>query len=114
MPLEWINFPDQTLFSPAYDKFKRYITMLYYSCMNLGVGEFGPANTIEFLFCYGSMLCSFLFNALIFGDVVTLVQVISKKQNERQQQLDDANSVMIGLKIDNLSQEEIREFLQKT
>jgi hypothetical protein len=73
MPREWINFPDQTLFTPAYDKFKRYITMFYYSCMNLGVGEFGPANKIEYFFCVGSMLCSFLFNALIFGDVVTLV-----------------------------------------
>ena len=104
-PIDWKNYVDQELGidSVKYTTSFRYLTMLYYGVMNLGSNEFGPVNQQDFVFLVLTLICSALLNALIFGDVATLVSVLESKDSARQDNLDAANSVMdsIFLPIDD-------------
>ena len=57
--------------------------MLYHAILNLGMNEFGPVNEIEYVYLIFTLIGSALLNALLFGDVASLVAVLSKKENER-------------------------------
>jgi len=83
MPLDWVNYVDQRLYSTEYDLSFRYTTMLYYAILDLGSNEFGPANNIEFAFLIATLICSALLNAIIFGDIASLVSELSSKSSER-------------------------------
>ena len=58
--------------------------MLYYAILNLGSNEFGPVNNFEFTFLIFTLIGSAMLNAIIFGDVATLVSVLEQKDSERQ------------------------------
>jgi hypothetical protein len=88
--------------------------MLYYGLLNIGSNEFGPVNEFEFLFCIVTLIVSAIANAVIFGDVASLVANFSESENARQQRLDVANRIMNGIKLPLHDQNEIREFLLKT
>ena len=47
--------------------------MLYMGVLDLGINEFGPVNEEEMLFLVVTLIASSLLNALIFGDVATLI-----------------------------------------
>ena len=53
--------------------------MLYLGVLDLGINEFGPVNEEEMAFLVITLIASSLLNALIFGDVATLIQVLSEK-----------------------------------
>ena len=116
MPIEWLNYGDQELGknSKNYTLTRRYFLMLYYAILDLGNNEFGPVNEVEMVFLAITMTLSAVFNALIFGDVAGLVSQLSMRDTRRQQNLDEANSVMQQMELEEDSQAEIREFMQKT
>lgn len=84
--------------------------MLYLGVLDLGSNEFGPVNAEEMLYLVMTLVASAFLNALIFGDVATLISVISKKEGEAQKKLDAANTVMKNIALDEQTQNEVREF----
>jgi hypothetical protein len=54
----------------------RYLYMHYYSLINLGLGEIGPTNMIEYLFCMCSMVISSLYFTILFGQVASLYMAL--------------------------------------
>lgn len=92
----------------------QYSSMLYYGVLILGSNEMGPVNEIELFFFVTVLMMSAFLNALIFGDIATLAQVVGKKSSELQEKLDAANSVMDRIKLDYESSQEIREFFNRT
>lgn len=114
LPLNWANYVDQRVFSAEYDLGYRYLTMLYMGVLDLGINEFGPVNEEEMAFLVITLIASSLLNALIFGDVATLIQVLSQKEQSFQEQLDAANTVMANIELDDETSEEVREYFQKT
>ena len=99
MPLEWANYIDQRVFDSNYSVAFRYKSMLYYALLNIGMNEFGPVNEIEFTFLIATLIVSALMNALIFGNVASLVAVLSRKDNEIQEGLDAATGVMNSIEM---------------
>ena len=88
--------------------------MLYYAILILGANELGPVSTYELMFIAMTLLFSSLLNALIFGDIASLIQTIGKQSALWQEKLDQANEIMKQFKLEDDSQEQIREFLIKT
>ena len=52
--------------------------LLYYALLNVGSNEFGPVNELEMIFLVITLIFSAFLNALIFGDVVGLIEVLQK------------------------------------
>ena len=57
----------------------KYLTMLYYAIEILGSNEIGPVNTIEMIYVTSVLLLSSMLNTQIFGEIVLLVMVFSRK-----------------------------------
>ena len=57
---------------------ERYFVLLYYALLNVGSNEFGPVNELEMIFLVITLIFSAFLNALIFGDVVGLIEVLQK------------------------------------
>ena len=53
--------------------------MMYEAILNIGLNEFGPVNKYDTLFLIGTMLCSAILNAIIFGDIASLLIIIAKR-----------------------------------
>jgi hypothetical protein len=110
VPLNWANFVDQRTFSAEYDLFFRYTTMFYEALLDLGSNEFGPVNEVEMAYFVMTLMASSLLNALIFGDIASLMAIISRRSQIYQERLDSANTVMANIQLDEWTQDEIREF----
>lgn len=100
-PHNWANYVDQRTFSNEYSLAYKYLTMLYLGVLDLGSNEFGPVNVKEMAYLVLTLLSSALLNALIFGDVATLIAVISRKESAYQEKLDQANTVMKNIELDD-------------
>lgn len=75
MPTDFVNYPDQELGrdSEKYRVLFRYLSLLYYGILNIGSNEFGPVNSMEYLFCTITLILSAMLNAILFGDVSGLI-----------------------------------------
>jgi hypothetical protein len=113
-PLDWIDYTKSGFFTNEYSLGMQYMSMLYYGVLILGSNELGPVNEIEMLYMIGVLLISAFANALIFGDIATLAQVLGKKSNELQSKLDAGNTVMAAIHLDYKTSQEIREFFNRT
>ena len=65
--------------------------MLYHAVLYLGSNELGPVNEAEMLFAVITLLSAAILNALLFGDVASLMAVLSRKQTLTQEKLDTAH-----------------------
>ena len=88
--------------------------MYYEALLNIGSNEFGPVNEIEYAYFVSSLLASSLLNALIFGDIASLIAILSKRDFDIQSKLDEANGVMADIGVNEKLASEIREFFMKT
>ena len=79
-PTEWINFKDSKLFSPSTSKLEQYLSCIYYAVLMMGFNEMGPVNLIEMLFAVLSLLLTSLINALIFSEIVMIIQTLDRKK----------------------------------
>jgi hypothetical protein len=114
MPLDWVNFVDQEMFTKKYSFAFRYKTMMYMAILQLGSNEIGPVNEIEMIFCVFNLIGAAILNALLFGDIAGLVGVLGKKDNYWQDSLDSANFVMMQIEMGDKDQDTIRDFMQVT
>lgn len=113
-PLDWVNFPDQELFTAGMSLSKRFWLNLYYGVLILGANEIGPVNPLEMIGCTIFLVISALLNAILFGQIADLVGNLSAKSTAIQEQLDQANTVMESIELQDEIQEEIRMFFNKT
>jgi hypothetical protein len=86
----------------------------YYGVLILGANEIGPVNTLEMLGCTFFLIISALLNAILFGQIADLVANLGAKGTAIQEQLDQANTVMESIELQDDIQEEIRMFFNKT
>jgi hypothetical protein len=93
MPIYYVNYVEQELQrnSRLYTTAFRYISMLYYGIINIGSNELGPVNRYEYLFFTISLIISAILKAIIFGDIVSLMQKLGAKGYVRQYNLDGSN-----------------------
>tara|TARA_B110000285_G_C14665287_1_gene397877 strand:- start:108 stop:365 length:258 start_codon:yes stop_codon:yes gene_type:complete len=84
--------------------------MFYEALLDLGSNEFGPVNEVEMAYFVMTLMASSLLNALIFGDIASLMAIISRRSQIYQERLDSANTVMANIQLDEWTQDEIREF----
>ena len=75
--------------------------MLYYSLINLGIGEMSPSGSIQLAFCFISMLISSLMFLNIFGEIVCIYSVLLTKFVIKQQTLDRMNELMKSFNFDD-------------
>lgn len=87
--------------------------MMYYSMMNMGTGEIGPVNEIEFLLFVFSLTVSTLLISLFFSNLTSLLMDLSYDKVLRQSSIDEGNSIMEALELDQDSRAEIRMFWMK-
>ena len=57
--------------------------MVYLGILDLGANEFGPVNNEEMAYVVFTLITSALLNTLIFGDVTSLILIISKRGSEQ-------------------------------
>lgn len=79
---------------------KRYLLMFYYSTLIQGFNEVGPVNSIEMGFAMLALLLGSMFNALIFGDIASLISILQQKKAEHQQFIDQSNISMDYIDMD--------------
>ena len=77
----------------------RYFTLLYYSLINLGLGNVGPVNTGEVLFCVLSMVISSLVYTNIFSSIFSLNEQLLRDQTLKQIEIDDVNNILVEIKM---------------
>lgn len=88
--------------------------MLYYGILTLGANELGPVSNTEMAYCALTLTVSSLLNAILFGDIASLMASRSARGLGRQTRLDESNRVMIGIELPEAEQIEVREYLLKT
>ena len=76
--------------------------------------ELGPVNEIEFIIYIVFLLGSIFFNFLIFGDVLVIFENLIKESSIIQDKLDQANSIMKWINLDDEHQDMIREYFLLT
>lgn len=79
--------------------------------MMLGVGEMGPVNMEEYLFCIVVILMSLMLQSLLFGDIAVLVTSFYKSETQQQEEIDKAFEVMTFIELDEEDQSVIREYI---
>jgi hypothetical protein len=79
-PIDWFAYTEQQLHSTNYSILYRYLTMLYYSLINLGLGEIGPINKYEMIFCIVSLVISALMFTNIFSSIASLTAILNYKE----------------------------------
>jgi hypothetical protein len=84
LPIHFVNFGDQEFHKDSHEfgTFFRYIFSVYYAVCAKG-NEFGPVNPWEYLFASGMLMATKFANAIVFGQVVSLVSQISQEETNR-------------------------------
>mgnify|MGYP006953087075 CR=1 FL=1 len=77
-----MDYSKQALYTEEFTFSIAYAHMFYYGIMIFGLGELGPKNEIEFMYLYVALISAAIFNALIFGDLTSLVEEIFKAESE--------------------------------
>jgi hypothetical protein len=99
-PIHFLNYADSDIFNPQKDQLSLYFLMVYYSVLMGSLNEMGPVNPIEMASCTLIMLGGCFVNAQIFSEIAVLIQSLQKSSQEFQKKIDNANSSMNNLKID--------------
>lgn len=71
-PVEFGNYLESMFYTKEYSTLFRYVTMLYYSLINLGLGEIAPVNFLECLFLTLAMVLSALVFTNIFSEIAMI------------------------------------------
>ena len=85
--------------------------MLYHAIMVFGLNEVAPVEEVEIIVIILLLTLSAVLNAYLFGEMAMLVQQMSKKDNDYQDNLDNANTTMQSLLIPDPIQDNIRGYL---
>jgi hypothetical protein len=75
-PIDWLDFRGAELHSGKITQTKRYLILLYYSLINLGLQELAPVNPNEYFFCMVSLVMSALLYTNIFSSIASLQAVM--------------------------------------
>lgn len=114
LPLNFVNYVDQKLFTPEYSLLMRYTTMFYMALLIHGGNELAPVNVDDMIVFCLSMLIAAFSQALIFGDIANYTEKILKSSTRYQSQLDAINNVMELTHIEDEVQNDVRNFFRTT
>lgn len=113
-PSNWLNFPDQKIFTIEKGIYERYGEMLYYGLLMLFQNEMGPVNIYEFAAAFVFLMLSIFFNSLVFGDIYTAWEKLVRQSQDNQNFMDSNKEILDLLHIEEKDQEEIREYFAFT
>lgn len=71
-PTDYSDASNQILYTEQVSMLYRYSIMLYYALVNLGLGEMGPVNFEEYIFCVISMIISAFVFSIIFSQILSV------------------------------------------
>lgn len=91
----------------------RFAVMIYYSLINLGLGEMSPVNQPEQLFCVLSMICSSFIFSHIFGEIGGLFHQMNQLQMEQQEKQDTMNDLMNAFEFRDNVKMEVLQYVNK-
>lgn len=112
-PIDYLNFPDAELLLNETSFNYKYLVMLYYSVLMLGCNELGPVSELEMFWSGGMMLIAMLMNIFIFGDLVSILTTLMRKDTDMQEKIDQANEVLNTIDLPPDIQSDIREYFTK-
>lgn len=92
----------------------RYMTLLYYSLINLGLGEILPRNEYEYLFCICSMIISALVFTNVFSSISSMTQMLNQESMKQQEITDGINTIMNTIGLKECKKAHIRTYKKKT
>lgn len=108
--IDWLSSSSNTLFHPDCSIWQRYLTLFYYSLINLGTGELSPTNSEELVWFNMSLLISTLMFSIFFSNITSLLLELNFDSMRRQQILDQANGVMNAIRYSQEAQDEVRMY----
>jgi hypothetical protein len=82
-PTKWLSFEKNEIFMKETRKVHKYQILFYYALINLGLGDIGPSNNVEYLFNVSSMFISALLFNILFGELGSLVFMLNEEEVER-------------------------------
>ena len=88
--------------------------MFYNAVLILGMNELGPVNNIEILYVVVMLVGGIFMNNFVFSDIANQLSIINAKNTTYQERLNEINSVMIAIGIDDYTQDEVRNFFYMT
>lgn len=94
--------------------FYKYMTSLYYSVLTLAGNDMFPQDSLQIAFATILVLAGAIINANIFGNIAVLLQQLNRKAAAFQAKLENANSAMKSLAINDGLQKEIQLYLMST
>lgn len=92
----------------------RYLIMIYYSLIDLGLGEICPLHIEELYFCIISMIISAFVFSKLFGEILSVYGLITQESIFRQGVLDQMNEVMTVINLNHDSILAIHDYSKKT
>ena len=92
----------------------QYAISLYYSVLMLAGNDLFPQGTLQVFFATFLVLAGAIINANIFGNIAVLLQQLNRKTANFQAKIENANSAMKSLEINEGLQKEIQLYLMST
>ena len=95
-------------------KLSKYLATLYASILVLTGNEINPVSDLQIAVASILTILGALIIANIFGTFAVVVTSLNRKNSKFQDKIDTANSSMLNMKIPELLQDEIRQFMVAT
>ena len=89
----------------------QYFTSMHYAVLMLTGNEYGGRTNFENFLAALYILLGALISANIFGEMAVLVQMIKRKSQSFQEQIDSANTAMKNIRLPQKLSAEIRDYL---
>lgn len=87
---------------------------MYYMVLVVGGNEtYGPNKLLKY-FSAGAILVGNLYMAQIMGSMANYVSVISRRDNNFQEKLDVANTIMHEINLSSKTQNQVRDYFYQT
>ena len=86
--------------------------MLYHAIMIFNAVDIAPRSSSEIFYVAIIILLSSIYNAIIYGQFVVLVEEISRNSVEMEDNFDISNTTMVSLKLTKSLRTEIRSYIR--
>lgn len=113
-PLDWLDYKEDAIMSNSLTKAHTYFIYLYYSLINLGLGELSPVNSIEFRCLTFTMIFSALYFTFFFSEIASILYRVNQVSILYQRNLDRANDTMSALDFNQQDRDDICQFFMLT
>jgi hypothetical protein len=92
----------------------QYGCCLYYMMLVIGGNEIGPTDLNELIWVAMMNIFGLILKVVLFGELSSLIAVLSSSAVRQQKVIDTANIAMANLKMSNEYRYKVRQFFKKT